>query len=132
MTLYESLAEADPKTRERLDTLLLDDEKLILVIQQGSGTPDQSGILGWLKGVLYKSDTSYRTALTDKRLIRFRVGAFRDVDDYQLDSVSTVDYDFGLRPEIEISGSGIEEDFRVYDADEGERLANELRAQLNS
>lgn len=132
MALYESLSEADPKTRERLETLLQDGEELILVVQQGSGAPDQSGLLGWVKGILYKSDTSYRTALTDKRLIRFRVGHARDVDDYQLDSISTVDYDFALRPKIEISGSGFEEDFRVYGPDEGEKLANELRAQLSS
>jgi hypothetical protein len=134
MALYESLSEADPKTRDRLERLLQDDEELVLVLL------NRDPLVRWLDSLgvqplvilARKFDGKERVALTDQRVVEFQVGALRDVDDVQLDTISTVDFEFAAHSEIELSGSGFEKELTARNADEGEQFADEIRGQLTA
>lgn len=133
MVLYETLADADKHTRDRLETILQDGEDVELVLRNREFLlrRDLPG-LGWLQSLAYRMESSERIALTDRRVIKFRAGAYqRQTTDVQLDAISQVEFDQGLKTEIEIDGSGVDLDFTPRRPDEGDEFANRLRGQLS-
>ena len=133
MALYESVSEADPNTRDRLERVIQDDEELQLVLL------NRDPLIRWLDSMGIQSvvdfarkfDGKERLALTDRRVIKFQVGFLRDVEDVRLDSISTVEFDFTGISKIEISGSGFSKEFKAHDSDEGEEFAMAIRQQLS-
>lgn len=127
MVLYYSVSEADDKTRERLESLLTEDESLRVAAHRLEWIQRKfdSGIL---RSIADKMDNQKRIAVTSDRVLEFGAGANRQSESYQLDNVSTVNH---KRNKVKIEGSAFDVSFRFNSLDRAEEFANEVRTAIN-
>lgn len=126
MVLYRSVEEADDRTKKRLESLLADDESLVVAAHRLEWFQRKfdSGIL---RDIADWMDTRARIAVTDQRVIKFGAGANKQSESHQLDKVSSVEHKIN---KVKIEGSGFDVSFRFNAVERSEEFANDLRGQL--
>ncbi|MFB6108882.1 MAG: PH domain-containing protein [Haloplanus sp.] len=133
--VYHSIDEDRKAGRDQLKELCDDGEEVALIVRDRSkwDVRFESLVPRTFYTIVSLLDTEERIAVTNRRILRYKVGPYgRDIDEYRLDDVSSVELNLGSnRPAVEVSGPKLGVvTFHLTRQEDAREFANEIRNRI--